>query len=84
MQFVYAQLKLIESIFGVIVRTEIFPEFWNDLMPQHIIDIQPNCFINIFCDIQSNPFVDNESQIGFRHIARFLQLNEPASMVFDV
>lgn len=60
MQFVNAQLKLVETILHVIVNVEIFPEFWHDLMAQQVADVQHNRFADLFRNIQTNQFVGHE------------------------
>lgn len=60
MQFVNAQLKLIETVFHVVLHVEVLPEFRHNLMAQQIANVQHNCFAYFIQNIQSNQFVGHE------------------------
>lgn len=44
MQLVNAQLKLVKTIFHVVVNAIVFPEFWHNLMAQQVANVQHNGF----------------------------------------
>lgn len=77
MQFVYAQLKLIETIFRVVLHVEVCPEFRHDLMAQQIANVQHNCFANLIQNIQSNQFEGHELYVvgGAFGLLKLLKVN---------